>query len=129
MGEKARGATETLDFLFKFTVGVLKVIVKAIPLIVFLSMASLMANAGLEAILTFTRLFVGLAVGIIFVWFVNAGATLLLGRVSPVRFIKKLVAYAPLPFTMSSSSARLPSDLQFCTEELGLVFDSGGQPT
>ncbi len=101
MGEKACGATETLDFLFKFTVGVLKIIVKAIPLIVFLSMASLMANTGLNSILTFTRLFIGLAVGIIFVWFVNALATLLPGKVSPVRFIKKLVAYAPLPFTMS----------------------------
>ena len=120
MGEKARGATETLDFLFKFTVGVLKIIVKAIPLIVFLSMASLLANTGLDSILTFTRLFVGLAVGIIFVWFVNALATLLIGKVSSIPFIKKLVSYAPLPFTMSGSSARLPFDLQFCTDKLGI---------
>ena len=120
MGEKAHGAKETLDFLFKFTVGVLKIIVKAIPLIVFLSMASLLANTGLDSILTFSRLFAGLAVGIIFVWLVNGLATLLIGKVSPIRFIKKLVAYAPLPFTISSANARLPLDLQFCTEKLGV---------
>ena len=120
MGEKARGATETLDFLFKFTVGVLKIIVKAIPLIVFLSTASLLASTGIDSILTFSRLFVGLVVGIIFVWFVNGLATLFIGKVSPIRFIKKLVTYAPLPFTISSSSARLPLYLQFCTEKLGV---------
>ena len=103
MGEKARGATETLDFLFKFTVGVLKIIVKAIPLIVFLSMASLLANTGIDSILTFSRLFVGLAVGVIFVWLVNGLTTLLVGKISPVKFIKKLIAYAPMPFTISSS--------------------------
>ena len=120
MGEKARGATETLNFLFKFTVGVLRIIVKAIPLIVFLSMASLLANTGIDSILTFSRLFVGLIVGIMFVWLVNGLATLFIGKVSPIRLIKKLISYAPLPFTVSSSSARLPFDLQFCTEKLGV---------
>ncbi len=120
MGEKARGATETLDFLFKFTVGVLKIIVKAIPLIVFLSMASLLANTGIDSILTFSRLFVGLAVGVIFVWLVNGLATLLIGKISPIKIVKKLVAYAPMPFTISSSGPRLPFDLQFCTDKLGI---------
>ena len=120
MGEKARGATETLDFLFKFTVGVLKIIVKAIPLIVFLSMASLLANTGIDSILTFSRLFVGLIVGIMFVWLVNGLATMFIGKVSPISFVKKLISYAPLPFTVSSSSARLPFDLQFCTDKLGV---------
>ncbi|MBR1646800.1 MAG: dicarboxylate/amino acid:cation symporter [Selenomonadaceae bacterium] len=54
MGEKARGATETLDFLFKFTVGVLKIIVKAIPLIVFISMSALLATTGIDSLLTLT---------------------------------------------------------------------------
>lgn len=120
MGEKARGATEVIDFLFKFTVGVLKIIVKAIPLIVFLSMAALLANTGIDSLLTFSRLFVGLTVGVIFVWLVNGLSTLLLGKISPIKLIKKLVAYAPVPFTISSSGPRLPFDLQFCTDKLGI---------
>ncbi|MBR1806488.1 MAG: dicarboxylate/amino acid:cation symporter [Selenomonadaceae bacterium] len=120
MGEKARGATETLDFLFKFTIGVLKIIVKAIPLIVFISMASILANTGIDSLLTFSRLFGGIIVGILLVWLVNALTTLLLGKISPIHFMKKLIAYAPVPFTLSNASARLPLDMQFCTEKLGV---------
>ena len=120
MGEKARGATETLDFLFRFTIGVLKIIVKAIPLIVFISMASILANTGIDSILTFSRLFGGIIAGILLVWLVNALTTLLLGKISPIHFMKKLIAYAPVPFTLSNASARLPLDMQFCTEKLGV---------
>ena len=107
MGEKARGATETLDFLFKFTIGVLKIIVKAIPLIVFISMTSILANTGIDSILTFSRLFGGIIVGILLVWIVNALTTLVLGKISPIHFMRKLIAYAPVPFTLSNASARL----------------------
>ena len=48
-------------FLAIFFGIVLKIIVKAIPLIVFLSMAALLANTGIDSILTFSRLSSGLS--------------------------------------------------------------------
>ena len=83
-------------------------------------MASLLAKTGIDSILTFNRLFVGLIVGIGFVRLVNGLDTMFIGKVTPFRFIKKLIAYAPIPFTVSSSSAPLPFDLQFCTDKLGV---------
>lgn len=120
MGDKARGATECLDFLFQFTVGALKLIVQAIPLIVFLSMASLLASTGVDSIITFSQILFGLFIGIFLIWLVNAAATMLFAKISPVNLIKKLAAFAPIIFPLPSSNATLPFVLKFCTEKLGV---------
>ena len=120
MGEKAKGAVEVIDFVFRFVLAVLKLIVKAIPLVVFLSMLSLFAGTGIESLLAFGKLFGGLALGILIVWAVAACAVLLFGKISPIKAIKKLAALSPLIFIVSSSHARLPFVLKFCAEKLGI---------
>lgn len=120
MGDKARGATEFLDFMFQFTIGALKLIVQAIPLIVFLSIASLMANTGIDSVITFSQILLGLFIGIFLIWLVNAAVTTLFAKISPVNLIKKLAAFAPIIFPLPSSNTTLPFVLKFCTEKLGI---------
>ncbi len=120
MGEKAKGAIDSIDFVFRFVIAVLKFIVKAIPLVVFLSMASLLASTGMDSLIAFSSLFGGLVVGVLIVWAVCALTILLFGRLSPVPAIKKIAGLSPLVFTVSSSHARLPFVLKFCTEKLGI---------
>lgn len=120
MGEKAKGAVDTIDFIFRFVIAVLKFIVKAIPLVVFLSMASLLASTGMESLIAFSSLFGGLVLGVLIVWTVCAVTILLFGRLSPVPAIKKIAGLSPLVFTVSSSHARLPFVLKFCAEKLGI---------
>lgn len=120
MGDKAKGAVECIDFLFRFVIVTLKVIVKAIPLVVFLSMASLLASTGLESLVTFSGLFGGLVLGVMVVWAVGALTVLLFGRISPLSMTRKIIGLSPLVFTVSSSHARLPFVLRFCEEKLGI---------
>ena len=120
MGEKAKSAVEVIDFVFRFALAVLKLIVKAIPLVVFLSMLSLFASTGIESLLAFGKLFGGLMVGVLIVWAVGACTVLLFGKISPIRVTQKLAALSPLVFTVSSSHARLPFVLKFCAEKLGI---------
>lgn len=120
MGNKSKAVNECIDFMFRFVLTTLKIIVTAIPLIVFLSMASLLANTGIDSLLAFSRLFAGLAIGVVLVWSVGAVTTLLFGRISPIQLSKKLIALSPLVFSVSSSHARLVFVLKFCTEKLGI---------
>ena len=120
MGDKAKGAVECIDFVFRFAIVTLKVIVKAIPLVVFLSMASLLASTGLESIVTFSGLFGGLVMGVAVVWVVGAMTILLFGRISPLSMTRKIMGLSPLVFTVSSSHARLPFVLKFCADKLGV---------
>ena len=120
MGDKAKGAVECIDFVFRFVIVTLKVIVKAIPLVVFLSMASLLASTGVDSILTFSGLFGGLITGVIVVWGVGALTVLLFGWMSPLCMTRKIMGLSPLVFTISSSHARLPFVLTFCAEKLGI---------
>ena len=68
MGNKSRAVNDCIDFMFRFVLATLKIIVAAIPLIVFLSMASLLANTGIDTLLAFGSLFGGLAIGVVLVW-------------------------------------------------------------
>ena len=120
MGEKAKVVNEWIDFMFSFVLATLKIIVAAIPLIVFLSMASLLANTGISSLVSFSRLFAGLAIGVLMVWGVGMVTVLLFGRITPVHLTRKLIALSPLVFSVSSSHARLVFVLKFCTEKLGI---------
>ena len=93
MGEKSKSAVEVIDFVFRFALAVLKLIVKAIPLVVFLSMFSLFAGTGTESLFAFGKFFGGLAAGVFIVWSVGACALLLFGKISPVRAIQKLATF------------------------------------
>lgn len=120
MSNKSKAINDCIDFMFRFVLASLKIIVTAIPLIVFLSMASLLSNTGLHSLLTFSRLFGGLAIGVVLVWGVGAVTVLLFGRISPISLTRKLIALSPLVFSVSSSHARLIFVLKFCTEKLGI---------
>lgn len=120
MGEKAKAVSECIDIMFSFVLTALKIIVTAIPLIVFLSMTSLLAKTGISSLATFSRLFAGLAIGVGIVWGIGMTTVLLFGRITPVHLIRKLIVLSPLVFSVSTSHARLIFVLKFCTEKLGI---------
>ena len=115
-----RKVIEGISFAFKFSIDVLKVIVLAIPVMVFLSMATLISHTGMEALWEFSGLFAGLFLGVLIVWLIGALTTMLFCRMSPWKLTRKLVSISPFVFSVSSSHARLPFVLQFCAEKLGI---------
>ncbi len=120
MGSKPRWAMEGIDFMFRFCSDVLKIIVRAIPLMVFLSMASLMASTGISSLLAFSKLLIGLALGVLAGWGVGAAMVFIVGKMPPLCLTKKVIAFSPVPATIASASASLPFVLKFCTDKLGV---------
>ena len=115
--EKVRKA---VNFAFNFSIAAMKVIVYTIPVMVFLSMASLISHTGMESLLELSGLFGGLFVGVLIVWIVGMLTVLLFCRISPLQLIRKLASISPFVFSVSSSHARLPFVLNFCSEKLGI---------
>lgn len=119
MGAKAQIAKDIVDFLNKFATEVMNVIIRFIPLIVFLSMISLVINANLASILSIGKLVV-LSVLFIPVFLCFASVFILfMGKVSPLPFVKKFLAFSPLPLTVGSSAA-LSGTLKLATESFGI---------
>ena len=56
----------------------------------------------------------------IIVWIFAGIAVMLVVRISPVKYLKKLISYSIIPFSLSSSNAAIPFTLEFCTDKLGI---------
>ena len=121
MGAKAQVAKDIVDFLNKFATEVMNVIVRFIPLVVFLSMISLVCNANLKAILSLGKIIVGDFLFVPVFWCIVSVFILLWGKASPLPFVKKYAAFSSLPFSTNSSNATLPSTLKLATEKLGIA--------
>ncbi len=120
LGEKAAIAMEVIQFMNHFCLGVMRLIVKVIPLIVCLSMMTLIFHTGLAGVITFGKLILVQFLSIPTIFLVSCVAILFFGKISPVPFVKKLLGFIAIPFSTSSSNASLPDTLKVSTRGLGI---------
>ena len=111
---------DTVQFLNKFFMRVLSVIVKLVPGFVFISMINMTISTGVESFIALGELVLGNVVGLILVWIFAGLAIMLAAHISPVKYLKKLIGYSVIPFSLSSSNAAIPFTLDFCNDELGI---------
>ena len=57
-------------------------------------------------------------------WIFAGLVIMIVARLSPIKYLKKIIGYSVIPFSLSSSNAAIPFTLDFCNEELGI--DSKG---
>ena len=93
---------------------------KTIPFLVAVSMAELMFHTGIKGLAPYLSLLAAVALGLIGAIILDGVFAAILGKVSPIPFIKKLIEYIPLPFALSHSTACLPSTMRFCRKRLGI---------
>lgn len=94
--------------------------IRVMPVAVFCSIASMILTIGFDAILSVLGIFGTFLVGLLGMMGIYCLMILLIGRMNPVKFIKK---YAPVMlqvFSMSSSSAAIPVNMGFCEKKLGI---------
>ena len=120
MGAKAQIAKDIVDFLNKFATEVMNVIVRFIPLVVYLSMISLVLNSNLNSILSIGKVIIGVMFFIPIFWAIASVFILFWGKASPLPFVKKYAAFSPLPFSTNSSNTTLPNTLKLASEKLGI---------
>lgn len=111
---------DTVQFLNKFFMRVLSVIVKLVPGFVFISMINMTIGTGVDSFIALGELVLANVVGLILVWIFAGLVVMIVAHVSPLKYLKKLIGYSVIPFSLSSSNAAIPFTLDFCNDELGI---------
>ncbi len=119
-GSWAEGAKNGIEFFNHFLSELMDMIMPFIPLTVTVSMARLMIHTGISAILNYGKIIVASAIGLPLCILLSGFIVGIFFKLSPVIYIKKLVKFIPLPFSLSNSTACMPSVMSFCHKELGM---------
>ncbi len=120
LGDSVRILVRIIEALNTFCLRMVTMIAWFIPLIAFLSMASLIFRVGLESLLMMGRLLLGQIIGALLMMAVYSGIILVAGGISPLPFLRKIVSFIPIPMAIMSSNATMPFTMNFCTEKLGI---------
>ena len=99
---------------------VLSVIVKLVPEFVFISIINMLLDTGAKSFIALGQLVLANAVGLILIWIFAGLVVMIFARLSPVKYLKKLIGYSVIPFSLSSSNAAIPFTLDFCDNKLGI---------
>ena len=120
LGEKVKILHDIIDAMNNFCLNMISLIVKCIPLIAFLAMASLIINLGLDSVFLLGKLISAQVFGSILMVGVYALILIAVGKITPLPFLKKILGFIPIPLSTSSSNATMPFSMKFCTEKLGI---------
>ena len=120
LGEKAQMLKDFTETANTFCLRVITLLAQFIPLIAFLSMMALMFTVGADSLLLLGRVLVGQFIGSMCMVGVYSVVMVILGKISPVPFLKKIGEFVPVAISMGSSSAAMPFTMNFCTEKMGV---------
>ena len=119
-GKNSKWAKDGIDFLTAFTMNTTEIISKIIPLFVATSMIDLMITVGFSGIFSYAKLLIATAAGLPLCFLVSALMVIFIGRISPLPFLKKIIPFSALPFSLSSSNACMPQTISFCSQKFGM---------
>ena len=119
LGEKAQLLKNFTETMNTFCLRVITLLAQFIPLIAFLSMMALMFTVGTDSLLLLGRILLGQFIGAIAMLGVYATVMVLMGKISPLPFLKKIGSFVPVSISMGSSSAAMPFTMKFCTDKMG----------
>ncbi|MBQ3971924.1 MAG: dicarboxylate/amino acid:cation symporter [Selenomonadaceae bacterium] len=120
LGEKAQILKNLTEVMNTFCLRVITLLAQFIPLIAFLSMMALMFTVGTDSLLLLSRVLVGQFIGSLAMFGVYSTVLVLMGKLSPVPFLKKIGSFIPVAISMGSSSAAMPFTMRFCTDRMGV---------
>ena len=120
LGEKAQLLKDFTETANTFCLRVITLLAQFIPLIAFMSMMALMFTVGADSLLLLGKVLVGQFIGSMAMIGVYSVVMILMGKISPVPFLKKIGGFVPIAISMGSSSAAMPFTMNFCTEKMGV---------
>ncbi len=95
-------------------------IIKVVPLAVFCSVTALMLQAGADTLLSLVGLMGTVVVGMAAMVALYCLLILVIARINPLTFLKKYAPAMLTTFSLSSSSAAMPINMQTCRNQLGI---------
>nr|MCR4689568.1 dicarboxylate/amino acid:cation symporter [Saccharofermentans sp.] len=104
------------DLFLKITA----IIVKAMPIAIFCSILSMMLRLGIKTMFSVLGMFGTFLLGLAVMMCIYCLILILFGRLNPLPFIKKYAPSMLQVFSLSSSSASVPLNLEACEKKLGI---------
>ena len=121
VGRKAQGLVETIGVLNEVMMKMVNIVMSMAPYAVFCLLAKAVADLGLDLLTQLISYVAVLIAVLLFHLFVTLQALLLvLGRLNPIIFLKKIRNAQIFAFSTSSSNATIPVTLRTVTQRLGV---------
>ncbi|PKF81114.1 dicarboxylate/amino acid:cation symporter [Vibrio sp. vnigr-6D03] len=121
IGEKGEPAIRVFESLAEGMYKLTSLVMKLAPFGIFGLMAWVAGKYGLDVLLPLGKVILAVYIGcIIHVVVFYSGLITVVGRLSPIQYLKGIVNPATVAFTTTSSSGTLPATIKSAQEELGV---------
>ena len=114
IGEKGKVLQNFFEAMNDMFLEMVLLIAKLIPLITFCSVMILILTTGTDALISLLALIGTLLAGLVVMVFTYSIMIVLTAKVSPFPFLKRYIPTALNVFSLSSSSASMPLNMDFC---------------
>ncbi|MBR3747985.1 MAG: dicarboxylate/amino acid:cation symporter [Selenomonadaceae bacterium] len=121
LGNKVRLLQDLVTNGNDFFMKLVGMIVFFVPLIAFFAMMELASGTNFDTFLMMGKLVVGLLICCCVMMVVYAIMIRLIGKISPMPFLKKISSLWPIAFATSSSAVTMPFTMNFCTQKMGIA--------
>ena len=108
LGDKVNLLNDFIEAANIFSLKMIIMITAFIPLIAFTSMTTLIVTLGADSVFLLLKLIVGVLIGTMAMALVYCLLLTLIGKVSPMPYLKKLPSFIPIPLATSSSNVTMP---------------------
>ncbi len=105
------------DLFLKIT----SLIIRLMPVAVFCSIMSMVMTMGLATIISLLGIFGTFLLGLLAMMLVYCLLMLIFGRLNPIPFVRKYAPYMVQVFSMASSNASIPVNMDACEKKLGVT--------
>ena len=120
MREKASPLLKGANIINTLNLRIITAIAKFIPLVGFLSMASLMLKLGVDSLYLLVKVVFTQVTGGVIMIGVYTLLVIFFGKLKPLPFLRKLSGFALTPASMGSSTATMPFTMKFCSDKIGV---------
>ena len=120
LGDRVQLLQEFVRNCNEFFMRVVNAIILFVPLIAFFAMVNLVVDTGVDIVMTMSKLIAGQLLGGGAMLIVYATIIFLVGKLSPLPFLKKISEAWATPFATSSSAISMPLTMNFCINKLGV---------
>ena len=114
IGEKGKVLQNFFEAMNDMFLEMVVMLAKLIPLITFCSVMILILTTGVDALISLLALIGTLLAGLVVMVFTYSIMIVLTAKVSPFPFLKRYIPTALNVFSLSSSSASMPLNMDFC---------------
>ncbi len=120
LGKYSKTLTDLFSAFNDLFLKVTTLIIKAMPIAVFCAILSMILTMGIKTILSVLGIFGTFVLGLILVMCTYCLLLFILGRLNPIPFIRKYAPSMIQIFSLASSNASIPVNMEACEKKLGI---------